>query len=112
MGVLMGARGGADIPEGDMAACHAHLSKHYEAFGKEPPEMRAYSAEEIKALFTIVEEPEEPEGDAEPNIDDTPDPGTPDDTGTHDASEAELEALAGPLSNLLETLKSGLFQRA
>jgi len=59
------------------------------------------------ALITAMDE-----SDAEPNIDDTPDTGTPDDTGTHDASEAELEALAGPLSNLLETLKSGLFQRA
>lgn len=38
MSVLMGGRGGVDIPEGDMAACHAHLAKHYMQFEKEPPE--------------------------------------------------------------------------
>lgn len=33
----MGARGGVDIPEADMAIVEAHLAPHYRAFGKEPP---------------------------------------------------------------------------
>jgi HK97 family phage prohead protease len=40
MGALMGARGGVDIPDGDMEACHGHLSKHYEQWDKEPPTMK------------------------------------------------------------------------
>lgn len=40
MGALMGARGGVDVPEGDMAGCHAHLGKHYAEFDKKPPEMK------------------------------------------------------------------------
>jgi hypothetical protein len=34
---ISGARGGVDIPEGDLAAVKAHLAKHYKAFGKTPP---------------------------------------------------------------------------
>jgi hypothetical protein len=34
---ISGARGGVDIPDGDLASVKAHLSKHYKAFGKSPP---------------------------------------------------------------------------
>lgn len=37
MGVLRGARGGVDIPEGDRKDVYLHLAKHYEEFDREPP---------------------------------------------------------------------------
>gem|GEM_PF-1408783 len=45
---VMGARGGVDIPEDDVAGVKAHLSRHYREFDKVPPweteEGRAYEA--------------------------------------------------------------------
>jgi HK97 family phage prohead protease len=45
---VMGARGGVDIPEDDVAGVKAHLAKHYKEFNKTPPweteEGRAYEA--------------------------------------------------------------------
>jgi HK97 family phage prohead protease len=35
--VVMGGRGGVDIPEGDMDGVKAHLGRHYAQFDKEPP---------------------------------------------------------------------------
>jgi len=40
MGALMGARGGVDIPDEDRAAVYKHLAKHYEQFGKVPPDFK------------------------------------------------------------------------
>lgn len=40
-GVLLGARGGAKIPEGDMDACKGHLKKHYAEWDKPVPEDKA-----------------------------------------------------------------------
>jgi hypothetical protein len=37
MQVLMGARGGVEIPEGDRKEVYLHLASHYEEFEKEPP---------------------------------------------------------------------------
>ena len=37
MPVLMGARGGVDIPDGDRKDVYLHLAKHYQEFDKEPP---------------------------------------------------------------------------
>jgi len=51
MGALLGARGGVDIPEADKEAVHAHLSKHYKEFDEEPPELKGYTATELKAMF-------------------------------------------------------------
>jgi hypothetical protein len=51
MGALLGAQGGADIPEGDRKAVHNHLSKHYEQFGETAPELREYTEAELKNLF-------------------------------------------------------------
>jgi len=36
-GILMGARGGVNIPTVDVLGCKAHLSKHYKEFGKTAP---------------------------------------------------------------------------
>jgi len=41
MAVLMGGRGGVDIPADDKRGVYNHLSKHYADFGKEPPEFAA-----------------------------------------------------------------------
>jgi HK97 family phage prohead protease len=38
--VLNGARGGADIPEGDRQGVYDHLAKHIRDFGEEPPELK------------------------------------------------------------------------
>ncbi|MDD5358337.1 MAG: HK97 family phage prohead protease [Candidatus Nanoarchaeia archaeon] len=40
-GVLLGARGGVSIPEGDIEACKKHLEKHYKEFSKDIPEGKA-----------------------------------------------------------------------
>jgi hypothetical protein len=40
MNVLMGGRGGADIPDSDRAGIYRHLVKHYEQFDKEPPDLK------------------------------------------------------------------------
>jgi len=50
-GVLFGARGGVNIPDSDRKGCYNHLVKHYKEFDKEPPEFRAYTAEELVELF-------------------------------------------------------------
>ena len=41
--VLLGARGGVDIPSGDKRAVYSHLVGHYKEFDKEPPEFRMAS---------------------------------------------------------------------
>lgn len=51
MAALLGARGGVDIPEEDRPRVYAHLAFHYAQFGKEPPEFRRYTEEELRALF-------------------------------------------------------------
>lgn len=53
---------GTDIPDGDRRGVYDHLAKHYGEFDKEPPEFRAYTAEELKALFPV----DEPEATSEP----------------------------------------------
>jgi hypothetical protein len=39
MQVLNGARGGAEMPDGDRAAVHRHLAAHYAQFDEEPPDL-------------------------------------------------------------------------
>ncbi len=40
MATLLGAKGGADIPEADIPFVYEHLSQHYHEFEKEPPEYK------------------------------------------------------------------------
>lgn len=54
MGVLMGARGGANIPSSDLPACHSHLAKHYAQFDKEPPTLKTLLA--VRALSDALED--------------------------------------------------------
>ena len=51
MAALMGARGGVNIPASDRKGVYNHLAKHYGDFGKEPPEFKEYTEEELKELF-------------------------------------------------------------
>jgi len=44
MQVLLGARGGVDIPEADRRGVYNHLARHYRQFGREPPEFHARSS--------------------------------------------------------------------
>ncbi len=48
MGALMGARGGAKIPDADRKAVYNHLAKHYKEFDKEPPSFDALETGELK----------------------------------------------------------------
>ena len=41
MGALLGARGGADIPEDERKGVYGHLAKHYEEFNKEAPDFKS-----------------------------------------------------------------------
>ena len=54
MSALLGGRGGVDIPEGDIKGCYAHLVKHYEAFGKEPPEMKSIIGPDAKTVIDKI----------------------------------------------------------
>lgn len=47
---VMGARGGVDIPEGDVAGVKAHLARHYREFDKTPP----WETEEGRAFEAIA----------------------------------------------------------
>ena len=57
MAVLLGGRGGVNIPDGDRRAVYNHLTRHYRQFDKEPPEFRSLGdlaklgPEEITGLF-------------------------------------------------------------
>jgi len=51
MGALMGGRGGVSLPEEDRAKVYRHLKSHYAEWDKDAPEMRAYTPEEIVAMF-------------------------------------------------------------
>ena len=100
MAALMGGRGGVDVPESDKRGIYNHLSSHYAQWDKEPPEFRAYSEEELLKLFPEVVDGVA-ESDAEPNTND----GHPTDGLTHDASDAELEAVTDSLSVLISTFR-------
>ena len=101
MAALMGGRGGVDVPESDKRGIYNHLASHYKQWDKEPPEFRAYSEEELLKLFPEVVDGAD-ESDAEPIINDGQ---VIDSASTHDASEAELEAVTESLSVLLATYK-------
>jgi len=50
MAALLGARGGINIPEEDREKVYRAIAKYYEKAGKEPPEFRAYSEEELRLM--------------------------------------------------------------
>jgi hypothetical protein len=68
MGALLGARDGVDIPEADKQGVYNHLKKHYAEFEKEAPEMRSYSAQELKSMFHEEKEFEMNEKDFDEKI--------------------------------------------
>ena len=43
MTVLLGAKGGTDIPDEDVKGIYDHLAKHYKEMGKEAPEWQTYN---------------------------------------------------------------------
>lgn len=72
MGALMGARGGVDIPEADWDGCYNHLARHYNEFGKEPPEKSKSEtietnegAEETQTEETQTEETQTEDGETQ-----------------------------------------------
>jgi len=51
MASLLGARGGAKIPEEDRKEVYEHLASHYINFNETVPEFKAYTDTELKSLF-------------------------------------------------------------
>jgi hypothetical protein len=39
MNIMMGGRGGVDLPEGEIRGVYEHLARHYEQFDEEPPSL-------------------------------------------------------------------------
>lgn len=58
MAALLGARGGVNIPDNDRKGVYNHLAKHYEEFGKKPPEFKEYESEEEILKACGIEEGE------------------------------------------------------
>jgi hypothetical protein len=50
MGIMMGARGGVDIPDADRQAVYNHLATHYRQFDKEPPSFKEMTDSELASM--------------------------------------------------------------
>ncbi len=50
MALLLGAKGGVDIPQEDREGVYEHLAKHYHEFEKEPPEFKMVENQVLKGL--------------------------------------------------------------
>jgi hypothetical protein len=48
MGVILGARGGTNIPDGDRQGVYGHLAKHYGEFDEKAPDFKSYNADVIR----------------------------------------------------------------
>ena len=69
MGALLGARGGADIPEEDRKGVYSHLKRHYGQWDKEAPEFRIEDGEdEGQEMSTVRAGLVAPAGGAQSNI--------------------------------------------
>jgi len=55
MQVLLGARGGVDVPPEDRRGIYNHLAKHYRQFGREPPEFHEALIMNLENRFTELE---------------------------------------------------------
>lgn len=67
--VLMGARGGVQMPAGDEAAVKAHIGRHYADFDKgDPPWKKELSWEAVKDEFDYIETLIKKEKGAEPEV--------------------------------------------
>jgi hypothetical protein len=51
MGLLLGARGGVDIPAHDKGECWKHLAWHYAEFNQAAPELKDYTQGELRESF-------------------------------------------------------------
>lgn len=51
MGALLGARGGAKIPDADRKKVYSHLAKHYSEWGKTPPDFKEYADADLRKMF-------------------------------------------------------------
>lgn len=104
-----------DIPEGDKKSVYNHLIKHYAEFEKEPPDFREYTEAEVREIFSELQgeslDPDstvgEPAGDPVEVEEVTP-AEPPIDQPSLDESEADEEALAEALENLVDVLKENL----
>lgn len=56
MNVLMGGRGGADIPDSDRAGIHRHLARHYSQFEKDVPDLKMVDLSALVADALGLEE--------------------------------------------------------
>lgn len=56
MGVLLGARGGVDIPDADVQGVYEHLAAHYKQFEETPPELKSYTQYELDTMFPAAKE--------------------------------------------------------
>ncbi len=54
MAVLLGARGGVDIPDADRKPVYKHIVKYYKKFDKEPPEFKSWVENEIDEVKEII----------------------------------------------------------
>jgi len=60
MASLLGARGGVNIPDNERKAVYDHLAQHYIDNGKEPPELKSYTEEELEKIFSEEQEKQTP----------------------------------------------------
>lgn len=58
MGLLLGARGGVEIPDKDRKVVYDHLAEHYVGFGMDVPEFREYTQGELRKEFPELYESE------------------------------------------------------
>lgn len=109
MAALLGARGGVDLDS--KSAVYSHLAKHYKDFDKEPPEMKEYSEEELKAIEDaplVVQKTEEtpPPADSSEDVEkaDDTDEGSGDEPPTN--MSAMMQNMMGVLKQILDMVKT------